>query len=98
MLRSQLSLSVLATAFALFAGSGEVEARHCRNQCRPHHHRQNQNCNRVHHHNSGYATSGYGNSNHGGTHHGWNMAGEDAFGHNGYGTTYYGNGNQRYSY
>ena len=96
MLRIQLSLAVLATAFALFAGSGEAEARHCQNQCRPHHHRQSQNCNRGHirYNNGSYGSGGSGYSNYGGVNLGWNNAGADAYGRTGN----YGNGHQGYSY
>ncbi len=87
MLRHQLSLAVLASAFALFLGNADAEANQWRHQSRQHNCRQSQLCNRVHVH-PGCGIHG----------HGWNNSCQIHYGHGTHFNGGYRNGSYGCSY
>lgn len=92
MLPDQLSLAVLATAFAEFLGDPDAAANHCRyvfprSCCRLNH-------DRVH---VGYCSGIYDYSNFRHRSRSWNNSGHSHYGHGTHGDSYYGRDGQGYS-
>ena len=85
MLRNQLSLAVLATAFALLLGDADAEENDSGHQNRRSCSRQNPDRVQVSHRGGSYVYGNYRNRNHS-----WNNAGRNPYGHGTHGSSYYG--------